>query len=50
VADWLKRFGGWAEVEKCMEYVNRKTAKDMALPSVHESDAKYGAEYADVPF
>jgi putative DNA methylase len=50
VTDWLQRFGGWAEVEKCMDYVNRKTAKDMPLLSVHESDAKYGAKYADIPF
>jgi hypothetical protein len=50
VADWLKCFGGWAEVDKCMEYVNIKTVKDMPLLSVHERDAKYGAEYADVSF
>jgi hypothetical protein len=50
VANWIKHFGGWAKVEKCMEYVNRKPANDMPLLSVHENDAKYGAEYADVPF
>jgi len=50
VADWLQCFGGWAEVEKYMEHVKRETTKDRPLFSVHESDAKYGAEYADVPF
>ena len=50
VADWLQRFGGWAEVEKCIERVKREMAKDIPLFSVHESDANYGDEYADVPF
>jgi adenine-specific DNA methylase len=50
VADWLQRFGGWAEVEKCMERVKREMTKNIPLTSVHESDAKYGDEYADVPF
>ena len=59
VADWLQRFGGWAEVEKCMEYDRpacravrqpgagrAATTKDMPLLAVHESVAEYGAEYA----
>ena len=50
VADWLQRFGGWTEVEKCIERVKREMAKDIPLFSVHESDANYGDEYADVPF
>ncbi len=50
VADWLQRFGGWTEVEKCIERVKREMTMDIPLFSVHESDANYGDEYADVPF
>lgn len=63
VAYWLQRFGGWAEVEKCMEYDRpacravrqpgagrAATTKDMPLFAVHESVAEYGAEYADLSF
>ena len=51
VADWLQRFGGWAEVEKCMEHnKTTATAKDMPLFAVHGSAVEYGAEYADLPF
>jgi putative DNA methylase len=50
VADWLQSFGGWAEVEKCMEHISEKTAKGMPLFAVRESVASYGAEYADVSF
>ena len=50
VADWLQRFGGWAEVEQHMEHIKGETTKDMPLFSVQESNPKYGAEYADVPF
>jgi len=50
VSDWLQRFGGWAEVEKFMEYDRVATAKDTPLFAVRESFAEYGAEYADVSF
>jgi len=50
VADWLQRFGGWAEVEQYMEHIKGEITKDMPLFSVQESDASYGAEYADIPF
>ena len=50
VADWLQRFGGWAEVEKCMKHIREKTTKDIPLFAVRESVAEYGAEYADVSF
>lgn len=50
VADWLHHFGGWAEVEKCMEHDRAATTKDMPLFAVHESAVEYGAEYADLPF
>ena len=50
VADWLRRFGGWAEVEKSMAPNNSGITENMPLFAVHERDAEYGAEYADVPF
>ena len=50
VADWLQRFGGWAEVERFIVYEKAATTNDMPLFATHESVAKYGAEYADVSF
>ena len=50
VADWLKGFGGWAEVEKCMKYDGAAITNDMPLFAVHENAAEYGAEYADISF
>jgi hypothetical protein len=50
VKDWLHHFGNWTTVEKCMEHDRAKTEKEMPLFAVHESDAEYGAEYADVSF
>lgn len=50
VADWIQYFGGWTEVEKCLEHGIRVIKKDTLLLSVHEDGMNYGAEYADVPF
>jgi len=50
VADWLKRFGGWAEVEKYIAYDGAAITNDMPLFAVHENAAEYGAEYADISF
>jgi adenine-specific DNA methylase len=50
VAGRLQRFGGWPEVEKCMVQIKAVMTKDTPLFAVHESDAEYGAEYADVSF
>jgi len=50
VADWLQRFGGWAEVKKCMEHDRATTTKDMPLFAVHESAVEYGVEYDDLSF
>ncbi|MCP4401099.1 MAG: DNA methylase, partial [bacterium] len=49
IADWLQLFGGWTEVEKCIEF-KRETPKDSPLFSVHENDTNYGEEYTEVPF
>jgi putative DNA methylase len=50
VADWLRHFGGWAEVEQCMAQPEKVMTNDISLFSVHENNAKYGDGYADVPF
>jgi putative DNA methylase len=50
VANWLRRFGGWADVEKCMEQAQKVVPNDKSLFSVHENDAKYGEKYVDIPF
>ncbi|NIP55219.1 MAG: DUF1156 domain-containing protein [Phycisphaerae bacterium] len=50
VADWIQRFGGLAEVEKCMEHNRATITKDMSLLTEHESAAEYGAKYAEVSF
>ena len=50
VADWLQRFGGWAEVERLLEYERAATTSDMPLFATRERVAEYGAEYADVSF
>jgi len=50
VEDWLHRFGGWAEVDKCIDYVETAMTRNMPLFAVHEGVAEYGAEYADVSF
>ena len=50
VAGWLRRFGGWAEVRKCMKYESLAIIKDMPLFAVQENPAEYGAEYADISF
>jgi putative DNA methylase len=50
VSDWLQHFGGWSEVEKRLADDTPKIKADMPLLAVHESTAKYGAEYADVSF
>jgi len=50
VADWLRHFGGWADVEQCMAQAEKVVTNDTSLFSVHENNAKYGEGYADVPF
>ena len=50
VAGWLRRFGGWAEVKKCMESDSPAITNDMPLFAVQENAAEYGAEYADISF
>ncbi len=50
IADWLQRFGGLAEVEKCLNDDRAAITKDTPLLAMHESIAEYGVEYADVPF
>ena len=48
VADWLARFGGWTEVEKCIEHDRTETPKDLPLSTVPASIVDHGAKYAEV--
>lgn len=50
VKDWLQHFGGWTEVEKCIEHCREAGKNEMPLFAVNESVGEYGAEYADVSF
>lgn len=50
VGDWLRVFGGWAEVEKALKYDGEELKNRMPLFAVRESVVEYGTEYADVPF
>lgn len=50
VADWLKRFGGWASVGKCLAQAQKDVPNNTSLFSVHEKDIKYGENHADAPF
>lgn len=50
VSNWIHLFGGWAEVEKCLEDDRTGMTEDMPLFAVRESVAEYGAENADVSF
>jgi adenine-specific DNA methylase len=50
IADWIKLFGGWTVVEKYMTSDKKEETNDMPSLSVHENDAKYGDDYADIPF
>ena len=49
VADWLQGFGGWADVEECMEHKGTRR-RDVSLFAVRERTAEYGAEHADISF
>ena len=50
VKDWLHHFGNRITIKKCMEHDKETTEKEIPLFAVHESDIKYGAEYADISF
>lgn len=50
IADWLQYFGGWTDVEKCMETVQEVEKQERFSLSVRENKEHYGAENADVPF
>jgi hypothetical protein len=50
VADWLRQYGGLAELAKIMEDNGAAVINDMPLFAFHEGVTGYGAEYADVSF
>lgn len=50
VKDWLQHFGGWTEVEKCIDRIKGERPQDIPLFSMHEKNPTYGDEDADVLF
>ncbi len=48
VKHWLQDFGEWSDVEKCMGHTTAK--QELPLFALHEHDANYGTEYADISF
>lgn len=49
VSSWILRFGGWAEIEKCL-VKPEESFRDAPSFAVHETPEKYGASYAEVSF
>lgn len=49
ISDWLRDFGGWAEVEKYLHETKASRGHE-PLGAVCESTGKYGVEYEDISF
>jgi hypothetical protein len=50
VMDWIRFFGGWAEVEKFIDIPGKEQAKENFLFAVQETHSNYGDKNVDVPF
>jgi len=50
VMDWIRFFGGWAEVERFIDMPGKEKLKDSSLFSVQETHSSYGDKNGDVPF
>jgi putative DNA methylase len=50
VKEWLHNFGNLLEIERCMALKTTTEKQETPSFAVHESGAKYGDKYADVPF
>lgn len=50
VADWLRRFGTWGDVEKWMTQVGADVSNDKPLLAVNESGVIYESEDSDISF
>ena len=48
VADWVRDFGGWTDVEACMQPGG--SVQDLPLFAANEEGVEYGVEHAEVPF
>ena len=48
VANWIHDFGGWTNVETCLQY--GEATESLPLFATHEEIVEYGVEYAEVPF
>ena len=49
VVEWLRKFGGWSEVEKLLEDPNQSRSETF-LFAVREKTKSYGNQDADIPF
>ena len=49
VGSWINQFGGWPEVEKCLN-IGKTSFKPKFIAMVRESSAKYGADHAEISF
>ncbi|RLB86298.1 MAG: DNA methylase, partial [Deltaproteobacteria bacterium] len=50
VMDWIRFFGGWAEVERFINISGKEKSKENSLFSVQETHSNYGDKNGDVPF
>ena len=50
VMDWIRFFGGWAEIERFIEIPGKEKSKEILLFSVQETHSNYGEKNVDVPF
>jgi hypothetical protein len=50
VADWIRFFGGWTEVEKFIEIPGKEKSKKISLFSVHENHIIFGDNNVDISF
>jgi len=50
VMDWIRFFGGWAEVERFIDIPCKDKSKESSLFSVQETHSNYGEKNVDVPF
>ena len=50
VKNWIRSFGGWAEVERFIDIPGKEKLKKNSLFSVQETHSNYGDKNVDVPF
>ncbi len=50
VADWIRYFGGWAEVERFIEIPDKENLNEASLFSVYETHSVFGDKNVDISF